>query len=91
MPSGEFRQEPLPQRQGRGYEAYLEGRGLDWRNKDWRVEREKQWKRLRRRWYLGEESFLETLAVWLKGIESLCRRPVRQLYFSEIQRLGIEV
>jgi hypothetical protein len=55
----------LEEHQRRGYEAYLEGRVLEWRNPKRREELEEQWKALRRGWYLGQESFLERLEDWL--------------------------
>jgi REP element-mobilizing transposase RayT len=45
----------------RGYEAYLEGRVLEWRNPKRREDLEEQWKALRRGWYLGPEGFWERL------------------------------
>jgi REP element-mobilizing transposase RayT len=49
----------------RGYEAYLEGRVLEWRDPERREDLEGQWKVLRRAWYLGEQSFLNRLERWL--------------------------
>lgn len=55
----------LTEQNRRGYEAYLEGRVLEWRNKERRAQLEEQWKQVRRGWYLGGESFLERLEGWL--------------------------
>lgn len=49
----------------RGYEAYLEGRVLELGIKAGRQEIERQWKALRRGWYLGTPSFLDKLERWL--------------------------
>jgi REP element-mobilizing transposase RayT len=45
----------------RGYEAYMEGRVLEWGMKAGREELESKWKALRRGWYVGEAGFLEKL------------------------------
>ena len=47
--------------QGRGYEAYLESRVLELGIKARRKELDKQWKELRRGWYLGGESFRDRM------------------------------
>jgi putative transposase len=52
--------------QGRGYEAYMEGRVLELGIKAKRKELEEQWKELRRGWYVGGASFGERLGVWLE-------------------------
>ena len=57
----------LTEKDGKGYEAYLEGRVLELGSKAGRKELEKEWKRLRRGWYLGEKSFLEKLEDRLAG------------------------
>jgi REP element-mobilizing transposase RayT len=49
----------------RGYEAYLESRVLELGMKAGRVELGREWKALRRGWYLGEAGFLEKLEAWL--------------------------
>jgi hypothetical protein len=51
----------LSEKQTRGYEAYLEGRVLELGSKAGRKELDKQWKELRRGWYVGGESFGEKL------------------------------
>ncbi len=43
---------------GRGYEAYLEGRVLELGTKAGRKELDRQWKALRRGWYVGGKSFV---------------------------------
>ena len=43
--------------QAKGYEAYIQGRVLELGIKARRKELEAEWERLRRGWYLGEESF----------------------------------
>ena len=48
-------------KQGKGYEAYIEGRVLELGTKAGRKEFEQQWKELRRGWYVGGESFAEKL------------------------------
>ncbi len=55
----------LDEHKRRGYEAYMEGRVLEWRNPKRREDLEEQWKVLRRGWYLGGQSFLERLEGWL--------------------------
>ncbi len=57
----------LGPRDGRGYEAYLEGRVLELASKAGRKELEQQWKTLRRGWYVGGQSFLEKLEGYLDG------------------------
>jgi REP element-mobilizing transposase RayT len=56
----------LDEQKRRGYEAYMEGRVLEWRNPKGREDLEEQWKALRRGWYLGNQSFLERLESWLE-------------------------
>ena len=51
----------------RGYEAYLEGRVLEWGSQAGRKELDAQWKALRRGWYVGGASFLEKLEAYLDG------------------------
>lgn len=46
---------------GKGYKASIEGRVLELGSKVRRQELEAEWKRLRRGWYLGEESFARRL------------------------------
>ncbi len=58
----------------RGYEAYMEGRVLEWRNPERREDLEEQWKVLRRGWYLGEQSFLKRLERWLDKVIAGKRR-----------------
>jgi REP element-mobilizing transposase RayT len=48
--------------QGRGYEAYVESRVLELGIKARHKELEKEWKELRRGWYLGGERFRDHLA-----------------------------
>jgi hypothetical protein len=52
--------------QALGYEAYLEGRVLGLATQAGRQELEQQWKRLRRGWYVGGESFVEQLEKCLE-------------------------
>jgi putative transposase len=47
----------------RGYEAYLEGRALEWGMAQGRHELDEQWKLLRRGWYLGDNEFRDRLLV----------------------------
>jgi len=47
----------LKPEEGRGYEAYLEGRALELGFRAGRRELEEQWKALRRGWFLGGERF----------------------------------
>src|SRR5258708_5725004 len=51
----------LGPKDGRGYEAYIEGRVLELASQAGRKELDAQWKVLRRGWYVGGESFLEKL------------------------------
>jgi len=46
---------------GRGYEAYLEGRVLEIGLQRGRAELEEQWKELRRGWYVGGDRFAERM------------------------------
>src|SRR5437879_7300634 len=56
----------LAEKQGRGYEAYIEGRVLELSSKAGRKELDEQWKALRRGWYVGGESFAEKLKEGLQ-------------------------
>ncbi len=47
--------------QVKGYEAYIEGRVLELASKKGRQEMDKEWKALRRGWYVGSEGFGEKL------------------------------
>ena len=58
----------------RGYEAYIEGRVLELGTKAGRRELEAEWKALRRRWYVGGESFLDKLRGYLDGAREGRRR-----------------
>jgi putative transposase len=58
----------------RGYEACLEARVLELGMKAGRQELEERWRALRRRWYLGDQSFLEKLAGWLEKAAAGRRR-----------------
>ncbi len=49
----------------RGYEAYLEGRVLELGTKAGRKELDRQWKALRRGWYVGGKSFVAKLEGYL--------------------------
>src|SRR5829696_2716098 len=51
----------LPQTDGHGYAAYMEGRVLELGLKGRRKELEAQWKALRRGWYLGAREFGQRL------------------------------
>jgi len=53
---------------GKGYEAYLEGRVLELGSKAGRKELEEEWKSLRRGWYVGESEFGERLATKLEKV-----------------------
>src|SRR6266446_5215486 len=64
----------LAENQGRGYEAYIEGRVLELGSKAGRKELDEQWKALRRGWYVGGESFLEKLEKRLEGAMTGRRR-----------------
>src|SRR5262245_33318458 len=52
-------------REAKGYEAYMEGRVLELATQAGRKELEKEWKELRRGWYVGGERFLEELGSYL--------------------------
>lgn len=52
------------------YEAYLTQRVWDMQNRKMRKELEKEWKAIRRGWYLGEETFKERLLEKLSGVLS---------------------
>jgi len=67
----------LDEHRRRGYEAYMEGRVLEWRNPKRREDLEEQWKVLRRGWYLGGQSFLERLEGWLDKAVAGKRRESR--------------
>lgn len=49
----------------RGYEAYMEGRALELGRLPGRKQFEKEWKALRRGWYVGDKSFMERLVEGL--------------------------
>jgi putative transposase len=51
----------LGPKDGKGYEAYIEGRVLELGSKEGRKELQEQWKALRRGWYVGGSGFLEQL------------------------------
>ena len=57
----------LKPRDGMGYEAYVEGRVLEWGVKQGRRELNESWKRIRRGWYLGGEGFRGKLQKCLKA------------------------
>jgi hypothetical protein len=59
----------------KGYEAYIEGRVLELGLKAGRMELEQQWKALRRGWYVGSGTFLETLR---QRLGQMCRPARRQ-------------
>src|SRR2546430_5515617 len=50
---------------GRGYEAYMEGRVLELGSKAGRKELDEEWRSLRRGWYVGDRGFGVGLAVKL--------------------------
>ncbi len=56
----------LTEQKRRGYEAYMEGRVLELRNKSTQAELEEQWMAIRRGWYLGKESFANRLQGWIE-------------------------
>jgi putative transposase len=58
----------------KGYEAYIEGRVLEWGSQDGRKDLEKQWKTLRRGWYLGDQDFKEQLQAGLATLTCGLRR-----------------
>ena len=58
----------------RGYEAYLEGRALELGMKSGRAELERQWKALRRGWYVGGDPFAERLRGQIERLVRGCRR-----------------
>ncbi len=58
----------------RGYEVYLEGRALELGLKTGRVELAKQWKALRRGWYVGGERFATKLREHIERAVRGCRR-----------------
>jgi REP element-mobilizing transposase RayT len=60
--------------EGNAYEAYLESRVLELGTKAGRKELEKEWKALRRGWYLGTESFRDKLAGYLERLAKGRRR-----------------
>jgi len=64
----------LGPREVKGYEAYVEGRVLELGSKTGRRELEEEWKRLRRGWYVGGESFVEQLEERLEAAVSGRRR-----------------
>jgi len=51
--------------QGKGYEAYIEGRVLELGSKAGRKELDEEWKGLRRGWYVGERNFERN---WRSGL-----------------------
>ena len=58
----------LTEKNRRGYEAYIESRGLELGLKAGRLELEEKWRDLRRGWYVGGESFLEKLKEKLGAV-----------------------
>jgi REP-associated tyrosine transposase len=58
----------LGEKDGKGYEAYMEGRVLELASKEGRKDLEAKWRELRRGWYLGGSSFFEKLEERLAGI-----------------------
>lgn len=55
----------LKPQDGKGYEAYLEGRVLELVSKASRAELDEEWRKLRRGWYVGDGEFGEELVVKL--------------------------
>ncbi|MGH8023752.1 MAG: transposase [Limisphaerales bacterium] len=55
------------EKQGKGYEAYMEGRVLELGRPSMRKPFEEQWKALRRGWYVGGDSFVKRLTEGLKA------------------------
>src|SRR6266446_5462475 len=53
---------------GRGYQAYMEGRVLELASKAGRDEFDEEWKGLRRGWYVGGGEFGEGLAARLEKV-----------------------
>jgi REP element-mobilizing transposase RayT len=51
----------LSEHQGRGYEAYMEGRVLELASKQGRKDLEEKWMALRRGWYLGGSDFADNM------------------------------
>jgi len=51
----------------KGYEAYVEGRVLELASQSGRKELDKEWRALRRGWYVGDEGFLSKLQEHLEG------------------------
>ncbi|HTV62956.1 MAG TPA: hypothetical protein VMH30_10365 [Verrucomicrobiae bacterium] len=64
----------LGEKQWKGYEAYVEGRVLELGFPSGRKELERQWRELRRGWYVGSESFVSRLAEGLEKAAQGCRR-----------------
>ena len=58
----------LGEKDGKGYEAYLEGRALELASKQGRKDLEQRWRELRRGWYLGGSDFLEELEERLEKL-----------------------
>jgi len=59
---------------GRGYEAYLEGRALEIGSKKGRAELEESWKALRRGWYVGGDKFAAKLRSQIERLVRGSRR-----------------
>jgi putative transposase len=58
----------LTEKDGRGYQAYMEGRALELLRKQGRKDLDEQWKALRRGWYLGGSEFRERLEAQLEKV-----------------------
>ena len=87
----------LSMREGdaRGYEAYLEGRVMEFRIEEGLKDLEEEWTKLRRGWYLGGEGFLERLQDRMKKALSGRRREshsggAKQAHDEEAARQRLE-
>jgi len=75
----------LSEKDGKGYEAYLESRVLELASQRGRKELEEKWKELRRGWYLGGSEFREQLEQRLEKVVAGKKReshsgPARQTH-----------
>jgi putative transposase len=73
----------LDERQGKGYEAYMEGRVLELGRPSMRKQLQEQWKALRRGWYVGDKSFMERL---VDGLERAAQGRHRESHSGPARR-----
>ncbi len=88
----------------RGYESYMEGRAVECRTHTARATLEQDWTRIRRGWYLGEESFKTRLlervgnvlgprraeSVSGGAVQALTEQEAERWLDKALQRLGLD-